>query len=287
MSLATLVKPGDTVRLAKIETERDAGLSRKQVAEQLEELAGQLAELQELLYAARQHSFLIILQGMDTSGKDGTIKHVMSGVNPQGCRVEAFKVPSEQELAHDFLWRVHQVTPARGMMTIFNRSHYEDVVAARVHRLVPASVWERRCDHINDFERMLADHRAIILKFFLHISREEQAERLLAREQDPKKAWKLAAADWQDRELWDDYMRAYERRHHAHGDHPRALAHRPRGQEVVSQSRRRAGHQRNPRRVSPRVDGGVDRPGQGQARGTGGPARGARSRREGRGQRTK
>ncbi len=112
MSLATLVKPGDTVRLEKIETERDAGLSRKQVAEQLEELAGQLAELQELLYAARQHSFLIILQGMDTSGKDGTVKHVMSGVNPQGCRVEAFKVPTEQGLAHDFLWRVHQVTPS-------------------------------------------------------------------------------------------------------------------------------------------------------------------------------
>ncbi len=188
------MKPGDTLRLAKIETEREAGLSRKQVAEQLEELAGQLAELQELLYAARQHSFLIIPQGMDTSGKDGTIKHVMSGVNPQGCRVEAFKIPTEQELAHDFLWRVHQVTPARGMMTIFNRSHYEDVVAARVHRLVPASIWERRYDHINDFERMLADHRAIILKFFLHISRKEQAERLLASEQDPKKAWKLAAA---------------------------------------------------------------------------------------------
>jgi PPK2 family polyphosphate:nucleotide phosphotransferase len=153
---------------------------------------------------------LIVLQGMDTSGKDGTIKHVMADVNPLGCRVEAFRAPTEEELAHDFLWRVHTRTPGRGIMTIFNRSHYEDVVTVRVRDLVPPSVWRQRFDHIVDFERMLAEHGTLILKFFLHISREEQEERLLAREQDPSKAWKLSAADWRERERWDDYLQAYD-----------------------------------------------------------------------------
>jgi PPK2 family polyphosphate:nucleotide phosphotransferase len=210
MALSIRVKPGDKVELAKIETDEDAGLSRKDAGKRMEQLSKQLGELQELLYAAQLNAALIILQGMDTSGKDGTITHVMSDVNPQGCRVESFKVPSEQERAHDFLWRVHKVTPPRGMLTIFNRSQYEDVVAARVRSLVTRSVWERRYDHINDFERMLADHGTLIVKFFLHISREEQEERLLAREQEPSKAWKLSAADWRERERWDDYMRAYD-----------------------------------------------------------------------------
>ncbi len=210
MPLSIRVKPGDKVELAKIATDEDAGLSKTDAGRRMEKLSKHLSELQELLYAAQLHSALIILQGMDTSGKDGTIKHVMSDVNPQGCRVEAFKVPSGDELAHDFLWRVHKVTPPRGMLTIFNRSHYEDVVAARVRNLVPRSLWERRYDHIIDFERMLADHGTLIVKFFLHISREEQEERLLAREQDPSKAWKLSAADWRERERWDDYMRAYD-----------------------------------------------------------------------------
>jgi PPK2 family polyphosphate:nucleotide phosphotransferase len=135
---------------------------------------------------------------------------VMSNVNPLGCRVEAFKAPTEEELAHDFLWRVHKVTPARGMMTIFNRSHYEDVIVVRVRDLAPKSVREARYDQIVDFERTLADNGTLILKFFLHISREEQEERLLEREKDPSKAWKLSAADWRERERWDDYMQAYE-----------------------------------------------------------------------------
>ena len=211
MGLTIKVDPGEKVRLAATDTE-----PRWRVARRARPTSGwtrsatQLGELQELLFAARRHAVLIVLQGMDTSGKDGTIKHVMSHVNPLGCRVEAFKVPSEEELAHDFLWRVHRVTPARGMMTIFNRSHYEDVVVVRVHDLVPKSVWKPRYDHIVDFERMLADNGTLILKFFLHISRKEQEERLLARERDPGKAWKLSAGDWRERERWDDYMQAYE-----------------------------------------------------------------------------
>lgn len=210
MSLSIELKHGEKARLDDINTESDSGVSKKQADEQLEKLSGQIGELQELLYAARKHSLLIILQGMDTSGKDGTVKHVMSEVNPLGCRVESFKVPTEQELAQDFLWRVHKVTPPRGLMTIFNRSHYEDVLVARVRNLVPRSVWERRYDHINDFERMLADNGTIILKFYLHISRKEQKKRLEAREQDAEKAWKLSAGDWRERALWDDYMQAYE-----------------------------------------------------------------------------
>ena len=210
MGLTIRVDPGDKVRLAKTDTDRDGGLSKSAGNERLDALSEQLGELQELLFAAHRHAVLIVLQGMDTSGKDGTIKHVMSHVNPLGCRVEAFKVPTEEELAHDFLWRVHKVTPARGMMTIFNRSQYEDVVVVRVHDLVPKATWEARYDHIVDFERTLADNGTLILKFFLHISLEEQEERLLAREQDPSKAWKLSAADWRERERWDDYLQAYE-----------------------------------------------------------------------------
>jgi len=210
MGLAIKVDPGEKVRLAKTDTGRAAGLTKSAGNERLDALSEQLGELQELLFAARRHAVLIVLQGMDTSGKDGTIKHVMSNVNPLGCRVEAFKVPTEEELAHDFLWRVHKVTPARGMLTIFNRSHYEDVIVVRVHDLVPKPVWEARYDQIVEFERTLADNGTLILKFFLHISREEQEERLLAREQDPGKAWKLSAADWRERERWDDYLQAYE-----------------------------------------------------------------------------
>jgi len=210
MGLTIKVDPGEKVRLAKTDTDRDGGLSKSAGTERVEALSGQLGELQELLFAARRHAVLIVLQGMDTSGKDGTIKHVMSNVNPLGCRVEAFKVPTEEELAHDFLWRVHKVTATRGMKTIFNRSHYEDVIVVRVHDLVPKSVWGARYDQIVDFERALADNGTLILKFFLHISREEQEERLLEREKDPSKAWKLSAGDWRERERWDDYMQAYE-----------------------------------------------------------------------------
>jgi PPK2 family polyphosphate:nucleotide phosphotransferase len=210
MSLSIKVKPGEKAKLADINADSDGGLTKEQASERLAKLSEQIGELQELLYAAHSRSMLIILQGMDTSGKDGTVKHVMSEVNPLGCRVESFKVPTDEELAHDFLWRVHKVTPPRGMMTIFNRSHYEDALVVRVHELVPKSVWEPRYDHIRDFERMLADNGAIILKFYLHISRKEQKKRLEARELEAQKAWKLSAADWRERAYWDAYTEAYE-----------------------------------------------------------------------------
>ncbi len=178
-----------------------------------DELAGlskELSDLQELLAAAQQNSLLIVLQGMDTSGKDGTIRHVFSSVNPQGCYVHSFKEPTPEELAHDFLWRVHKVTPGKGIMGIFNRSHYEDVLVARVHNLVPEKVWKQRYAEINHFEELLANSKTIILKFFLHISYDEQTQRLQAREQDKDKAWKLSAADWSERKYWHDYQQAYE-----------------------------------------------------------------------------
>jgi PPK2 family polyphosphate:nucleotide phosphotransferase len=210
MKFSTQIKPGTVVKLADYDPDSTSGTNEDEAAEHLAKLSKKLGNLQELLFAARRHSVLIVLQGMDTSGKDGTIKRVMEDVNPQSCRVESFKVPSEVELSHDFLWRVHNVVPARGMLTIFNRSHYEDVVVVRVHELVPKSVWELRYDQINSFERLLAENGTIVLKFFLHISRDEQKERLLAREQDTEKAWKLSAGDWKERRYWDDYIGAYE-----------------------------------------------------------------------------
>ena len=210
MGIPTEVKPGKEIKLADYDPDSTPGFNESEAAEHFSKLSRKLATLQELLFAARQNSVLIVLQGMDTSGKDGTIKRVMAEVNPQSCRVESFKVPSEVELAHDFLWRVHKVVPERGVLTIFNRSHYEDVVVVRVHDLVPKSVWKPRYDQINNFEHMLAESGAIVLKFFLHISRGEQKKRLLAREQDAEKAWKLSPGDWKERRYWDDYMNAYE-----------------------------------------------------------------------------
>jgi PPK2 family polyphosphate:nucleotide phosphotransferase len=153
---------------------------------------------------------LIILQGMDTAGKDGTIRHVMSGLTPQGVRVTSFKAPTEEELAHDFLWRVHQAVPRHGDLGIFNRSHYEDVLVVRVHELVPRHVWKGRYEQINEFEKMLTENRTIILKFFLHISKQEQKDRLEARLKDPDRNWKLTLKDVQERQYWSDYCEAYE-----------------------------------------------------------------------------
>ncbi len=178
--------------------------------QELQELSDELGELQELLAAAQHHSLLVVLQGMDTSGKDGTIRHVLSHVNPQGCNVYSFKAPAQEELAHDFLWRVHKATPGKGTMGIFNRSHYEDVLVARVHNLVPEKVWSRRYQEINNFEQLLTDNGMIMLKFYLHLSYDEQERRLLAREQDKDKAWKLSVEDWEDRKYWKDYEQAYE-----------------------------------------------------------------------------
>jgi PPK2 family polyphosphate:nucleotide phosphotransferase len=178
--------------------------------QELQALSNELNELQELLAAAQKNSLLVVLQGMDTSGKDGTIRHVLSHVNPQGCFVHSFKAPTLEELAHDFLWRVHKVTPARGEMGIFNRSHYEDVLVARVKNLVPEKEWRPRYEEINHYEQLLSRNGMIILKFFLHISYDEQEQRLLAREADKDKSWKLSAEDWEDRKYWKEYEKAYE-----------------------------------------------------------------------------
>jgi PPK2 family polyphosphate:nucleotide phosphotransferase len=183
---------------------------RASADQELQALSNELSELQELLAAAQQHSLLVVLQGMDTSGKDGTIRHVLSHVNPQGCDVYSFKAPTQEELSHDFLWRVHRVTPGKGVLGIFNRSHYEDVLVGRVQNLVPEKVWSRRYQAINNFEQLLTENQMIILKFYLHISYDEQEQRLIAREQDKDKAWKISAEDWEDRKYWKDYELAYE-----------------------------------------------------------------------------
>ena len=205
------IKEGTNVKLKDYDPNYlDKDIQRDSVEITLQKLGDELNELHEMMQAAQHHSLLMILQGMDTSGKDGTIRHVLGRVNPQGCDVFSFKVPTEEELAHDFLWRIHKVTPGKGLMSIFNRSHYEDVLVARVHNLVPESVWSRRYKEINHFEKLLADNNTIILKFFLHISADEQERRLLEREQNKDKAWKITADDWVDRQRWEDYQRAYE-----------------------------------------------------------------------------
>lgn len=186
------------------------GLGRDKCDRALAKLGVELDGLQEWLYAARQNSVLIVLQGMDTSGKDGTISHVMASVNPQGCSVAAFKEPTSLELSHDFLWRIHRQAPAKGMITIFNRSHYEDVLVTRVHKLVDKKACLKRYEYIRNFEELLMESGTIILKFFLHISKDEQERRLVEREKDDEKAWKLSPADWTERRLWDDYHKAYE-----------------------------------------------------------------------------
>ncbi len=198
------------VKLSNFDPEYDAGLTKEDGEAKLKKLSAELTRLQELLYAAGQHSVLIVLQGRDTSGKDGTIKTVMGPLNSLGCQVASFKVPTAQELAHDFLWRVHQQTPGKGEITIFNRSHYEDVLVVRVHKFAPDKVWRARYDHINNFEKLLTESNTIVLKFYLHISKQEQEQRLLEREQDATKYWKLSAGDWKEREHWNDYTRAYQ-----------------------------------------------------------------------------
>ncbi|HEX6552584.1 MAG TPA: PPK2 family polyphosphate kinase [Ktedonobacteraceae bacterium] len=205
------VKEDTNVRLKDYDPDFiSKGIERSSVEDELQRLGEDLSDLQELMAAAQHQSLLMILQGMDTSGKDGTIRHVFNRINPQGCYVHAFKAPTEEELAHDFLWRAHKATPRKGFLAIFNRSHYEDVLIVRVHNLVPESVWSRRYEEINHFEKLLANNNTIILKFFLHISYDEQERRLLAREQDIDKAWKISADDWVERRYWDDYQRAYE-----------------------------------------------------------------------------
>ena len=208
-----ILKPIDgskKIKLSQIDTDSKGGLTEEKAEEITAKTGLQLRGLGEMLYAAHTTPVLIVLQGMDTSGKDGTIRHVMGFLNPQNCNVASFKVPTPLEQAHDFLWRAHQQTPESGTATIFNRSYYEDVLVVRVHNLIPKASWSKRYEHIVNFEQMLTDEGVVILKFFLHISKAEQKRRLLEREEDPTKAWKLSAGDWKERELWDDYQQAYE-----------------------------------------------------------------------------
>ncbi len=205
------VEPGTPIRLADLSPDETEGYAAKRdVKGELAAHRERIAELQARLYAEQRQSLLIVLQAMDTGGKDGAIKHVFQGVNPQGCRVWSFKAPSVEESGHDFLWRYHHRTPSRGMITIFNRSHYEDVLVVRVKGFVPEAVWRPRYDAICDFERTLARENIVVLKFFLHISKDEQKRRLQARLQDPNKHWKFSSNDLKERALWDDYQRAFE-----------------------------------------------------------------------------
>jgi PPK2 family polyphosphate:nucleotide phosphotransferase len=206
-----MVKPGKKVKLAKFDPEETLGWAKNHAMKASLDMAiKKLDHLQYLLYANRKHALLSVFQGRDAAGKDGTIRHVMSGVNPQGCTVTSFKAPSPEEAAHDYLWRVHRAVPEYGNFGIFNRSHYEDVLIVRVHNLVPKAVWSERYEQINQFEEYLADNNVKILKFFLHISKKEQEKRFMERVDDPDKRWKISEADFNERKFWDDYTEAYE-----------------------------------------------------------------------------
>ncbi len=208
---STRVAPGAPAALSSRDPADRLGLAGKPEAAELHrDLLARLQTLQNRLWAEQRRSLLLVLQGMDASGKDGTIRTVLSGVNPQGCRVTSFKAPVGRDAAHDFLWRVHEVCPAHGEMGIFNRSHYEDVIAVRVRALAPESVWRPRLRHIREFERMLCDEGTTIVKVFLHISADEQRRRLQRRIDDPEKSWKFRKADLDDRAMWDQYNHAYE-----------------------------------------------------------------------------
>lgn len=206
-----VVEPGKKFKLSSRKTDqREPFEDKKEGSKATEKLVARLGELQEVLYADAGRAVLIVLQGMDTSGKDGAIEHVFGAVNPQGCQVTSFKVPSTLEASHDYLWRVHAAVPARGMIGIFNRSHYESVLVERVKKLVPREVWSRRYEQINSFEKMLSDEGVTIIKFFLNISRDEQKQRLQARLDEADKHWKFDPHDLEVRKQWDEYMDAYE-----------------------------------------------------------------------------
>lgn len=203
--------PGGPVKLAKWDPDSTPGIrDREEAAERLAANLERMDELQYGLYAEGRRSLLLVFQGMDAAGKDGVIRKVATAFNPQGCRAWSFKAPTPEELAHDFLWRIHRAAPAKGEVAIFNRSHYEDVLIVRVHGLVAKDVWSERYEIINEFERRLHEHGTTILKFFLHISREEQLERIRKRLEDPAKHWKFSEADLDERARWDDYQSAFE-----------------------------------------------------------------------------
>ena len=205
------VEPGTRMRLADVDPDESEHYQRKKdVNDELKRHRDRISDLQAKLYGEQKRSLLIVLQAMDTGGKDGTIKGVFQGVNPQGCQVWSFKAPSNEEAAHDFLWRYHQKAPSKGMIHIFNRSHYEDVLIVRVKDLVPESVWRPRYEAINQFEYALTSDGVTVLKFFLHISRDEQKRRLESRLADPDKRWKFSSNDLKERAYWDDYQAAFE-----------------------------------------------------------------------------
>jgi len=183
---------------------------KKSAKERIKDLRKQLINLQQVLWAEEKHKILIVLQAMDSGGKDGTIRSIFKGVNPQGVKVANFRIPTEEELSHDYLWRVHQHVPGKGEMVIFNRSHYEDVLVVRVHNLVPPAVWKKRYGHIRNFEKTLSDEGTVILKFFLHISKNEQKQRFIERIEVPEKQWKFNPNDLDERKRWDEYLDAYQ-----------------------------------------------------------------------------
>lgn len=209
-SAAVKVRPGDKIRLSKIDPDDTGGMNKEEACTRFVDLREKVNQLQEKLFAEHERSLLILFQAMDTGGKDGALKALCFGLNPAGLEVASFKAPTQAELEHDFLWRAHKVTPNKGMIGIWNRSHYEDVLVVRVHKLVPKRVWKARYAQINSFEQILTDNGTAIVKFMLHISKEEQKKRLQARLDDPKKRWKFSLADLKERVLWNNYQSAYE-----------------------------------------------------------------------------
>jgi PPK2 family polyphosphate:nucleotide phosphotransferase len=206
-----MVKPGTKFKLKNVDpSNHGAHESHEKALPEIQKFLQRMADLQALLYAERKHSVLIVLQGIDAAGKDGVCRHVIDGMNPQGCWVVPFKQPSAEEIAHDFLWRIHHQAPSHGQVVVFNRSHYEDVLVARVHKLVSKDTWSRRYELINDFEKLLRVNNTAIIKFFLYISPEEQLERFKKRLEDPVRQWKISESDYKEREYWDDYIAAYE-----------------------------------------------------------------------------
>ena len=205
-----VVKPGRHVRLADVDAGATHGYTKARSAPELQRGLDRLTSLQDRLWAESKHPVLIVLQGIDAAGKDGTVRHVMTAFNPMGCIVTSWRAPNEVELAHDYLWRIHQRTPGKGEISIFNRSHYEDVLVVRVHDLVPKEVWSRHYDEINAFEQELVDSGTTILKFFLYIDPDEQKARFQARLDDPDKQWKFRVGDLAERKLWDEYIAAFE-----------------------------------------------------------------------------
>jgi PPK2 family polyphosphate:nucleotide phosphotransferase len=211
MNGALRVRPGRPIRLGDVDPDDNGGFTDKKAARvSLERDLERLRERQRLLYADGRYALIVVLQAMDTGGKDGAVRHVMSGLNPSGCTVTSFKAPCPHDLAHDFLWRIHRETPARGVIGVFNRSHYEDVLVVRVRELVPSAVWKERYQQINEFERMLTENGTRIVKFYLHISKGEQKRRLRERLSDPQKNWKFSEGDLAERKLWPRYAEAYE-----------------------------------------------------------------------------